>query len=108
MTTWKVPPDTSQKEKIVGGVLTAAQLIWMILGLGIAAVVALTLGTAIGIVGIVIGLVLGIGFGLFFSFFKKNDIPIFTYLLLTRKHNKKVHKLPHRQMKGDRNIGGAL
>ena len=54
MTTWKVPPDTSQKEKIVGGVLTAAQLIWMILGLGIAALISLTLGMAIGVVGIVI------------------------------------------------------
>ena len=97
MTQWKVPPDTSQKEKIVGGVLTAAQLLWMILGLGIAALISLTLGTAIGIPGIVIGLVLGLGFGCVFCFYKKNDLPLFTYLRLNRKHKKQVQALPHRQ-----------
>lgn len=109
MTTWKVPPDTSQKEKIVGGILTAAQLLWMILGLGLAALISLTLGVAIGIPGIVLGLIVGIGFGCFFCFFKKNGLPIFTWIRLNIKHKHKVHHLPHRQSIGNKNdyIGGA-
>lgn len=101
MTQWKVPPDTSQKEKIVGGVLTAVQLLWMILGLGIAAGLALLLGSSgMGIVGVVIGLIIGLAFGCFFSFFKKEGLPIFTYFRLNVKHKRKIHYLLHRESIG--------
>lgn len=105
---WQVPPDTSAKEKIVGGVLTFNQLIWMILGLGIAAGLSLFLGTLLGmgIVGLIIGLIVGIGFGCFFCFYKKNDIPIFTYMCLKRNHAKKVHHLPHHQR--DKFLNGGV
>ena len=97
MTQWKVPPDTSQKEKIVGGVLTAAQLLWMIIGLGIAAGISLTLGPIMGVVGIVFGIIVGLGFGCIFCFHKKNGLPLFTYLRLKNKHKKQIQTLPHRQ-----------
>lgn len=96
---WNVPPDTSQKEKIVGGLLTAGQLVWMILGLGIAALLAVILVPVMKIVGLVVALVIGIGFGVFFCFYKKHDIPIFTYLRLKRKHATKTSKLPNKQTK---------
>lgn len=100
MTQWKVPPDTSQKEKIVGGVLTAVQLLWMILGLGIAAGLALLLGSGFGIVGVVIGLVIGLGFGCFFCFYKKQGLPIFTCIRLNMKHKRKIQHLLHRESVG--------
>lgn len=110
MTQWKVPPDTSQKEKIVGGVLTAVQLMWMILGLGIAAGLGLLLGNIMGIVGLVFGVIVGVGFGCFFCFYKKNGIPIFTYIRLQAKHKKKNQKLIHKQFISNKTdfIGGGF
>lgn len=97
MTQWKVPPDTSQKEKIVGGVLTAAQLLWMILGLGLAAILSISLGPAIGLPGIIFGLVVGLGTGCIFCFYKKNGLPLFTWLRLKKKFKTQIKELPHRQ-----------
>lgn len=110
MTQWKVPPDTSQKEKIVGGVLTAVQLMWMILGLGIAAGLGLFFANIMGIPGLVFGIIIGVGVGCFFCFYKKQGIPIFTYIRLNIKHNRKVKHLIHKQSISNKTnyIGGGF
>ena len=35
MASYPVPPDTSAKEKVIGGILSVVQLIWVLIGLAL-------------------------------------------------------------------------
>lgn len=89
---YEVPPDTRQKEAIVGGIFTASQMIFMAVGFIAGALLAMSLfATFNSIVAAGIGLVLGWGPFLPFAFVrisKMGNMELFQYLLIKRKYNK--------------------
>lgn len=95
MTEFRTPTDISEKEKIVGGLLTAAQLIPLGLGIVITVVVGLLLMGPLGGVGFVIGGVLGIPLGIAFAFYKPHKIPLMTFIRLKMARRKNLKQLPN-------------
>ena len=95
MTEFKTPTDISEKEKIVGGLLTAGQLIWIAVGVGITVGVGLLLSGIMGGVGFVIGAILGLPTGILFAFYKPHKIPMMQYLKLKMARRKNSPKLPN-------------
>jgi uncharacterized membrane protein YhiD involved in acid resistance len=86
MASYNVPPDISEKEKIVGGLLTFAQLIWLIVGVGITAVISMFLFAFLGNISIIVGVLIGIPFGICFAFVKVHTLSLAEYLKLRRNH----------------------
>ena len=85
-----VSADTSEKEKVVGGVLTMAQGLWLAGGILIFGGIFMLLPNFLPIVlAVPFALVPGLAFGLPFAFYKKEGIPLFTYLTLKKKFEKK-------------------
>lgn len=95
MTEFKTPTDISEKEKIVGGLLTAGQLIWIAVGVGITVGVGLLLSGIMGGVGFIIGAILGLPTGIVFAFYKPHKIPMMQYLKLKIARRKNSPKLPN-------------
>lgn len=98
---YPVPPDLAEKEKIVGGLLTAAQLICLLVGVGVVAVISLTLFPLIGNVSIILGALIGLPGGCVFAFVKQHGLPLVTYLRLKAKHKKKTKLLPNHKKEVD-------
>lgn len=92
---YDIPTDTNQgNEKIIGGVLTAAQFFWLISGLvvGLAIFSLVFVLTKLKILSILLGLIAG-SYGIPFAFYKKHEMTLFFYLKTKRKFNKKSKKL---------------
>jgi len=103
MSQYFVPPDTNEKEKIVGGVLTGGQLIWILIGLGLGAGFAFITFPLFGNTSIILGLFF-LPIGLVFAFAKKKGLPLYEYLTRRRKHKKKTKKLPNLRIEGNRDV----
>ena len=101
MAQYPVPPDLSEKEKIVGGLLTAAQLICLIAGIGGMAIFSLVFFQFLNNIAIIIGAVVFLPLGCLFAFLKIKGLPLFTYLKLKSGHKKKVKKLPNHKKEVD-------
>ena len=71
---YKVSADTSEKEKIIGGILTIYQGGWIVLGIFI----SVPPGTAFAVV---------------FAFYKKEQLSFATYLLYQYAFRRKTKKL---------------
>lgn len=84
-----MPPDTREREKIVGGILDFVQLIWVVIGLVICAVITMTFYRALSWFALVFGLPFVIG-GLILALGKKDSLPLPKYIRLKVKHNTKV------------------
>lgn len=95
MSTYNMPPDTSAREKIVGGILDVGQLFFLLIGLAIGLGIGLVLKGALGIAGMVIGIVPCVAVGLVFGFFKIKGLTVVQYLKYKRKHKYKTKKLPN-------------
>ena len=95
MTEFKTPTDISEKEKIVGGLLTAGQLSWIAIGVGITVGIGLLLSGIMGGVGFIIGAILGLPTGVVFAFYKPHKIPMMQYLKLKIARRKNSPKLPN-------------
>lgn len=90
MASYKMSADTSEKEKVVGGILTAAQGGWLALGCGIIAVLLLGLSRFMPpIIALIIALPPGLAVGLSFAFYKKKELTLFQLLSLKRQFKKK-------------------
>jgi hypothetical protein len=100
MATYTVPPDMKEKEKIVGGILTISQFIWLMVGLLIIGAVMFLLYYLNGAFSMVIGAPLGLAVGLPFAFYKKEELTLFQYLSLKSKFKKKRKELPNIKGKG--------
>ena len=102
MATYSVPPDFSEKEKIVGGILTAAQLICIIVGIACAALFSIItyhfLKTA---ASIIIGVIIFIPLGGVFALLKIKGLPLYTYLRLKKYHKTIVKKMPNYRVAAD-------
>ena len=94
MAQYIVPPDTSEKEKIVGGLLTGGQLVWVLAGLGGWALFGLGLYGFMGKFSFIFSFpfvpVAGV-----FAFYKKHELTFFDYLSKRREHRKKTKHLPN-------------
>lgn len=85
MAQYQVPPDTKEKEKVIGGLLNWVQFFWLLAGFVLAlilAFIAYTLFESV-IISIVMALI-GFGTSVPFALVKRMDMPLFTYL--RRKH----------------------
>ena len=88
--THRMSADTSEKEKVIGGILTAAQGGWLALGGGIIAIILVTLAQIIpAAVALVIALPPGLLVGLSFAFYKKEGLTLFQYITLNHKFKSK-------------------
>lgn len=88
--TYKMSADTSEKEKVIGGILTASQGGWLALGRMIIAVILVSLAQVIApAIALVIALPPGLAVGLLFAFYKKEGLTLFQFLTLNRKFKTK-------------------
>lgn len=93
---YKVSADTSEKEKIIGGVLTLAQGAWCAAGLLIIGGLFFLLITVLPpVAALILAAPPGIAVGLLFAFYRKEDLPLLTYLLCKRRFRRKSKKLPN-------------
>lgn len=79
---YKVSADMSEKEKAVGGILTFGQAGWLVLGFLITGIIFLSLAKLIPpLLALVLGLPPGAAFGCMFAFYKREGLPLCTYLI---------------------------
>lgn len=95
MATYSVPPDISEKEKIVGGILTAAQLICVLVGVGCAAIFSFATFAFLGTASIIMGVIIFIPVGFVFALFKVKGLPLYTYIKLKKYHKTITKRLPN-------------
>ena len=89
---YKMSADTSEKEKIIGGILTAAQGGWLGGGFVISAslLMLLTHGASLPApVALLFALPPGMAFGLTFAFYKKKELTLWQYITLKYRFKKK-------------------
>lgn len=94
MTVYQVPPDTKEKEKVIGGLLDWVQFFWLLSGFVLGLILAfiaysITTSIVLSVIFAIIGIVSTIPFALI----KKLDMPLFTYLRRKRALKKKTKKL---------------
>ena len=109
---YRMSADTSEKEKVIGGLLTAAQGGWLALGGGIIAVGLLSLSTIIPpLAALVISAPIGLAVGGAFAFFKKEELTLFQYLTLKHRYKDKqkvlVNTMTYQQTTNDSKGGNA-
>lgn len=93
-----VPPDTNEKEKAIGGVLTFGQAGWLAGGfiIGVlcgAGIYLLTQSNALTVIFAIPGILAGA----IFCFAKKHDMSLFTYIIRKKKFEKKPKYLPNKK-----------
>ena len=95
MTEFRTPTDISEKEKIVGGFLTAGQLVFIVIGLAITVGIGLALSGVLGAASFIIGGIIGLPIGILFAFYKPHKIPLLQYLKLKMDRRKTLKHLPN-------------
>jgi len=86
---YSMPPDTNEKEKIIGGIFTLGQAMWIGIGaIGFALTVILFF-KAIGFASVFFGLPFLV-FGFVFALKKVNDLPLPTYIKFKRRYKNKI------------------
>lgn len=100
MASYQVPPDTSAKEKIIGGFLSITQLIWVLIGLALGVGVGSFLKLFIGQAGLIIGIIPGIILAFIFCFVKIHQLTVWQFITYTQKQKKRTKQLPNIRMEG--------
>lgn len=93
---YKIPADTKEKEKVIGGVITMEQFLW--LGGGLVIGLLMFIGAWVITTNIFVGLfffVAGIAMALPFAFYKKKHLTFFNYLKYKRQLTKRNVYLPN-------------
>jgi len=94
--TYQVPPDTNEKEKILGGMFTLAQTAWLAGGIIIAAIIFLVFGKTLGMgVGALFLAVPCLFLGAPFAFMKKHELALFDYLRRSHEFKSITKRLPN-------------
>lgn len=91
---YQIPPNTAEKEKAIGGVLTFAQFGWLVMGLVIALIIFVIFFMASG--SKILGAIAGGPFllvGTPFAFYKKYEMSLYKYLKLKKAFNGKTKQL---------------
>lgn len=99
---YKVSADTSEKEKIIGGILTIYQGGWIVLGLFISGGIFFLVNMLfLPIFSLFIAIPPGVAFAVVFAFYKKEQLSFATYLLyryaFRRKTKRLINTLTYRQ-----------
>lgn len=76
---YNMPPDTREREKIVGGILDITQLGWLGAGFGLYIVHALIMFRFVSWLSLIVGIVFLV-WGAVFALKKKDDMPYPVYL----------------------------
>ena len=94
MKIYNMPSDVNEKEKIIGGLFTWRQFLWILAGTVIGLGVFAIFGQIIGAVpALILGLAC-IGASLPFVFYKKHEIYLFEYLKRKHLFKKSIKYLP--------------
>jgi len=95
---YRIPPDTSEQEKAIGGILTFIQFFWLLGGavLGVMTYLLMYLIFRSHFIGIFFALIVASS-GLPFAFYKKKEMTLFEYLKKKSKFKKKSKKLVNRR-----------
>lgn len=98
MNMYQVPPDTKEKEKVIGGLFDWGQFFWFLAGAGIGILIftVLFVITGIPILAGIFGL-MGIGSSLPFVFVKKKELSLFKYMYYKRNLKNQNGKLINRR-----------
>lgn len=86
---YSMPPDTREREKIVGGILDIIQLAWLFAGFALYVIHALIMFKRVGWLCLIVGIVF-IVWGAVFALKKKDDMPYPTYLRLKLRYKLKT------------------
>ena len=86
---YNMPPDTREREKIVGGILDIRQFGWIAAGFALFVIHALIMFRFVNWISLVVGLVF-IVWGVVFALKKKDDMPYPTYLRYKFIYNSKT------------------
>lgn len=87
---YKVSADVSEKEKAVGGIMTFGQAGWLVLGFLICAGLFLLTATFLPpVLALILAIPPGVAFGCIFAFYKKEGLPLSTYLMYKHNFDKK-------------------
>jgi hypothetical protein len=95
MTEFRTPTDISEKEKIVGGLITAGQLIFIVIGLAIMVGIGLAFSGLLGGAAFIIGAIIGLPIGIVFAFYKPHKLPMLQYIKLKMARRKNSPYLPN-------------
>ena len=95
MTEFKTPTDISEKEKIVGGLITAGQLIWLAVGILITVGGGLLLANSMSYYGFIVGAIIGLPIGVAFAFYRPKKLSFLQFLMLKMARRKCEKKLPN-------------
>lgn len=101
MANYSVPPDISEKEKIVGGILTAAQLICILIGVGGAALFSIIFFKLIGTAAIILGVIVFVPIGVAFALIKIKGLALYNYLKKKKYHKMVTKKMPNHRVEAD-------
>lgn len=98
MNMYQVPPDTKEKEKVIGGLFDWGQFFWFLAGAGIGIMVFTVVlsVTGVPILAGILGLI-GILTTFPFVFVKKKELTLFKYLYYKRKLKKQNGRLINRR-----------
>ena len=94
MRTYLVPPDISEKEKVIGGVLNMNQFFWILGGLFLGAMVFLILSSFMGKFALVPAGIICLS-GIPFVLIKPQGLTLFEYLKRKKDFKKKTKYLPN-------------
>lgn len=96
---YNIPPDTKEKNKLIGGVLNINQMFWLMGGGALGAVffILFSLGTENVAISIFFFLV-GVSLSLPFVFYKKGDLTLFQYISRKYKFNQKTFRLINKRI----------
>lgn len=99
MSMYQIPPAVNEKEKVIGGILTMKQFVWIMAGVGVGLVLFLIAVGTTGSIGLGIFLAIpAILAALPFAFKKKKGLELFQYLRYKRKlKNKNVYLVNKRK-----------
>lgn len=100
MASYQVPPDTSAKEKIIGGFLSVNQLIWVLVGLALGVGLGSFLKLLIGQIGLIIGIIPGLVGAFIFCFVKIHQLTVWQFITYTQKQKKRTKQLPNIRLEG--------
>lgn len=89
MAVYNMPPDTREREKIVGGVLDLFQLLWIAIGAILYAIHAIIMFRFVSYICFFAGVPFLV-FGFMFALRKKDDMPYPTYLKYKLIYNRKT------------------